>query len=68
MIREWIKGLIKPVIAEAYEEGYKKCLTDVVQRSNFIYEVIAEKARQDVFDDAGAIDIPEITAEEFDRA
>lgn len=64
MIKEWYKKQI----AEAYEEGYKKCLTDVVQRSNFIYEVIAEKARQDVFDDAGAIDIPEITAEEFDRA
>ena len=64
MIKEWIKGQI----AEAYAEGYKKCLTDVVQRSNFIYEVVAEKARQDVFDDAGAIDIAEITAEEFDRA
>ena len=66
MIKEWIKSIIKPFIAEAYEEGYKKCLTDVVERSNFIYEVIAEKARQDVFDDAGAIEIPEITAEEFE--
>lgn len=64
MIKEWYKKQI----AEAYAEGYKKCLTDVVQRSNFIYEVIAEKARQDVFDTAGAIDITEITAEEFDRA
>lgn len=61
-----IKEILQGIIADAYEEGYKKCLTDVVERSQFIYEVIAERARQDVFDDSGAIDIEEITKDEFD--
>ena len=34
-----------------------------MQRSNFIYEVIAEKARQDVLEDFGAIEIPEVEKE-----
>lgn len=62
MIKEWIAN----EIAKAYAEGYKKCLTDVAQRSNFIYEVIAEKARRDVLDDCGAIEIPEVD-EELER-
>ena len=66
MVNEIMKKAIAPIIAEAYAEGYKKCLTDVVQRSNFIYEVIAEKARQDVLEDFGAIEIPEVD-EELER-
>ena len=64
MIKEWYKKQI----AEAYEEGYKKCLTDVVERCQFIYEVIADKAKQDIDDQYGIIKIPEVTAEEFDKA
>ena len=57
MIREWYKN----EIATAYAEGYKKCLTDVVQRSNFIYEVIAEKAKEDIYAQYGII--PEVGKE-----
>ena len=64
MIKEWYKKQI----AEAYEEGSKKCLTDVVERCQFIYEVIADKAKQDIDDQYGIIKIPEVTAEEFDKA
>ena len=65
MIEERIKGILKPIIEEAYAEGYKKCLTDVVERCNFIYEVISEKAKQDIFDEYGVINIPEVTEEEW---
>ena len=65
MIEEKIKEILKPIIEEAYAEGYKKCLTDVVERCNFIYEVISEKAKQDIFDEYGVINIPEVTEEEW---
>ena len=65
MIEQKIKDIIKPIIEEAYAEGYKKCLTDIVQRCDFIYEVISEKAKQDIFDEFGVIDIPEVTEEEW---
>lgn len=57
---------LKDIVADAYAEGYKKCLTDVVHRSNFIYEVIAEKAKQDIEDQYGVI--PEVTEEEWRAA
>ena len=66
MIEQKIKEIIKPIIEEAYIAGYKKCLTDVVDRCDFIYGVIAEQARQDVLDDIGAIEIPEVD-EELER-
>ena len=61
MIREWYRN----EIATAYAEGYKKCLTDVVERCNFIYEVIAEKAKMDIYDELGAIEFPEVSEEEW---
>ena len=60
------KEELTEIIAEGYANGYKKCMTDVIEHCNFVYEVIAEKARQDVLDAVGAIEIPEISAEEFD--
>lgn len=61
-----LKELLKPIISEAYEEGYKKGAEDVVHRMAFVYDVCREKGREDGMTDAGAIDIPEISAEEFD--
>ena len=60
MIEERIKGILKPIIEEAYTTGYKKCLTDIIERCDFIYSVIAEKAEQDIKDTYGIIDIPEV--------
>ena len=68
MVKEKFKEMVKPIIEEAYMEGYKKCLTDIVERCDFIYGVIAEQARQDVQDAYGIIDIPEATEEEFKGA
>lgn len=67
MVNEKIKEILKPIIAEAYEEGYKKCLTDIVERCDFIYEVIADKAKMDVYDALGAIEFPEVTEEEWEK-
>lgn len=65
MIEQKIKDIVKPIIEEAYAEGYKKCLTDVVERCNFIYEVIAEKAKMDIYDALGAIEFPEVDEDEW---
>lgn len=61
MIMEWYKEQI----AEAYKAGYAKCLTDVVRRCDFIYAVVAEKAKQDINDACGVIEFPEVTGEEW---
>ena len=68
MIEQKIKEILKPIIEEAYMEGYKKCLTDIVERCDFIYGVIAEQARQDINDLYGIIDFPEATEEELKEA
>ena len=63
MFDKFIEKLItalKPMVKEAYKEGYQQCLTDIVQRAQFIYEVIAEKAKQDIYDQAGAIELDDI--------
>ena len=65
MIEQKIKEILKPIIEEAFTEGYKKCLTDIVERCDFIYSVIADKAEQDIKDKYGVIDIPEVTGEEW---
>jgi len=63
MVKEWIKGLLKPVIAEAYEEGYKKGAYDVVHRMAYIYDACRQMGRADGLADVGAIDIEEIREE-----
>lgn len=68
MVKEKFKEMVKPIIEEAYITGYKKCLTDIVERCDFIYGVIAEQARQDINAAYGIIDFPEATEEEFKEA
>lgn len=63
MVKEWIKGLLKPVIAEAYEEGYKKGADDIVHRMAFVYDIARQMGREDGLTDVGAIDIEEIKEE-----
>ena len=56
-----IKELLKPVIAEAYAEGYKQGAEDIVHRMAFVYDVCREKGREDGLTDVGAINIEEIS-------
>ena len=50
---------LETIIENAYTKAYKKCMTDVVEHCDFVYEVIAEKARQDIYAEYGVI--PEVS-------
>ena len=60
-----LKELLKPIIEDAYAEGYKQGAEDIVHRMAFIYDICREKGREDGMTDVGAIDIPEVTEEEW---
>ena len=62
-----IKELLRPIIEEAYLEGYKKGAEDIVHRMAFVYDICRERGREDAFAEAGAIDIEEITREEWGK-
>ena len=59
------KDELQSIIEDAYVKAYAKCMTDVVEHCDFVYEVIAEKAKQDINDKYGIINIPEVTEEEW---
>ena len=52
-----IKKILKPIIAEAYEEGYRKGSDDVVRRMAYIYDFCRRKGREEGLTDVGAIDL-----------
>ena len=52
---------LEAIIENAYVKAYKKCMTDVVEHCDFVYEVIAEKAKQDIYAEFGII--PEVSKE-----
>lgn len=60
-----IKKILKPIIAEAYAEGYKQGADDIAHRMAYIYDVCRERGKADGYAEAGAIDIEEITKEEW---
>ena len=61
MLKKWLK----PIIEEAYADGYKKGAEDIIHRMAFIYDICREKGREDAFAEAGAIDIGEVEGEYF---
>ena len=67
MVNEMMKKAIAPIIEEAYAEGYKKGAEDIVHRMAYIYDYCREVGRADGYAEAGAIDIEEISKEEFER-
>lgn len=67
MVNEMMKRAIAPIIEEAYAEGYKKGAEDIVHRMAYIYDYCREQGRIDGMTDAGAIDIEEITTEQFEE-
>ena len=82
-LAEMLWARLEPKIIKACEEGYKRgeltwyssgvadgyseCAEDITRRMGQIYEIISQKAREDVYTEAGAIDIEEISKEEFDQ-
>ena len=52
---------LETIIENAYVKAYTKCMTDVVEHCEFVYSVIAEQAKQDIYADYGVI--PEVGKE-----
>lgn len=52
-----LEKLLEPIIAKAYEEGYKKGANDIVRRMTYVYDVCRLKGLEDGLADAGAIDL-----------
>ena len=57
---------MQPIIKEAQEEAYKQGAEDVIRRFAFVYDEVRNIARADAYAEAGAVNIEEITPEEFD--
>lgn len=67
MLEKVLKKYMQPIIKEAQEEAYKKGAEDVIRRFAFVYETVAQTAKADAYAEAGAINIEEISKEEFDQ-
>ena len=65
MLEKVLKKYMQPIIKEATEEAYKQGAEDVIRRFAFVYEAIAKTAKEDVYADAGAIPIEEISKEQY---
>lgn len=63
IIQEKIREALKPIIDEALEEAYKKGAEDTIRRFAFVYDTIAQIAKQDAYAEVGAIDIEELDEE-----
>lgn len=74
---------LEPRIIKACEEGYKRgevtwyvsgvsdgyaeCAEDITRRCGQLYEIIRQKAKEDAYTESGAINIEEVSKEEFDQ-
>lgn len=57
---------LEPRFEKTIERAYVKGGEDMIRRFAFVYDAIAQTAKADVYADAGAIEIPEISPEEFE--
>lgn len=64
MFEKILRKYMQPIIKEAQEEAYKQGAEDVIRRFAFVYDTIGQKAKEDAWAEAGAINIEEI-ADEF---
>ena len=67
MLEKVLKKYMQPIIKEATEEAYKQGAEDVIRRFAFVYETVAQTAKADAYAEAGAINIEEVSKEEFDQ-
>ena len=58
---------IEPKFEESIEKAYVKGGEDMIRRFAFVYDAVAKTAKADAFAQAGAIEIPEISKDEFDK-
>ena len=58
---------IEPKFEESIEKAYVKGGEDMIRRFAFVYDAVAKTAKEDAYAQAGAIEIPEISKDEFDK-
>ena len=63
MFEEILRKYMQPIIKEAQEEAYKQGAEDTIRRFAFVYDTIGQKAKEDAWAEAGAIQIEEIEDE-----
>ena len=68
MIQEKLKELIKPIMKEVYAEGYNAGQDDTSRRMYQLYIMGYENGAVDAYARLGAVEIPEVTDEEFKEA
>lgn len=59
-LAELIWAKLEPRIAKVVEDAYKRGADDTIRRFSFVYDAIAKTAKEDVYAEAGAVDIQEI--------
>ena len=62
MFEELLRKHMQPIIEDAYKQGAE----DTIRRFAFVYDVVRQNAIEDVYAEEGAIDVEEISREEFD--
>ena len=60
MFQELLKKYMQPIIKETQEEAYKQGAEDTIRRFAFVYDVVAQKAKEEAWAEAGAINIEEL--------
>ena len=60
MFQELLKKYMQPIIKDAQEEAYKQGAEDTIRRFAFVYDVVAQKAKEEAWAEAGAINIEEL--------
>ena len=62
-LAELIWKALEPKIAEVTEKAYIKGGEDMIRRFAFVYDAVAKTANEDVYAEAGAIDIDDLDVE-----
>ena len=60
MFQEILRKYMQPIIKDAQEEAYKKGAEDTIRRFAFVYDAIAQKAKEEAWAEAGAINIEDL--------
>ena len=60
MFEAILRKYMQPIIKETQEEAYKQGAEDTIRRFAFVYDVVAQKAKEEAWAEAGAINIEEL--------
>ena len=60
MFETILRKYMQPIIKDAQEEAYKQGAEDTIRRFAFVYDTIGQKAKEEAWAEAGAINIEEL--------